>query len=174
MTTVPIPPAPVHRKCVEALPPTRSCQHRGIEWDREAHELTVTCGKNSERYAVSEIYPGRGFAAGRAFEVVKLSTGEAYGAFLAHDRAYSSCDCAGKTYEGTARADRRHGERGESLGCKHLDALAALADNGWLPDPRANPDADAGPTERHDQPEPDGLPACFDGCGSAESPDVPF
>ena len=150
-------------KCVELLPPTRSQPHRAVEWDRQTHEMTLCGRRTAERYGVSEFYAAPGFGAGRAFEVVKLATGEVRSVFLADDRAYSSCDCPGCEYEATARADHRHGAQSESLGCTHLDGLAAVVAIGWLPDPRANQDQDVGPTEVTHQPEPEPLPACFDG-----------
>ena len=161
-------------KCVELLPPTRSQPHRAVEWDRETHEMTLCGRRTAERYAVSEFYVGRGFDAGRAFDVVKLDGGEVRNVFLADDRRRSTCDCEGFSFAGTERADHRHGTHSESLGCKHLDGLAAVVANGWLPDPRANPDQDAGPTEPDDQPDPeDMLPACFDGV-SGTGAGVPF
>ena len=60
-------------------------------------------------------------------------------------------------YHTAERADRRHGDRFETLGCSHLDAVAALVWNGWLPESRTGPGADTGATETTDQE----LPGCF-------------
>lgn len=55
------------------------------------------------------------------------------------------------------------------LGCVHLDAVASLVWNGWLPHPCDRSEQDVGPTEADDRE----LPECFRDVGP--SPDgCPF
>jgi hypothetical protein len=134
---------------IEVLYPTRTERHRGIEWTPCppgcpcTGVLAIVGGRKSTRYALTE-FPAAG---GRAVRLTKPGGAESYDVFLSSDRKSGTCTCAGFTYEATRKADRRHGDRYRTLGCKHLDALDALVENGWLPHPGANPDADAGPTE---------------------------
>ncbi len=141
-------------KCVEVLPATRSESHRGYSWEPCPADaacpcsgvLTVTTKRKHQRYAITELVPDRGWD-GRAFEVRKPD-GTVYHCFLAANRQDSTCDCPAKTYAAAERADRRHGDRYETLGCCHLDAIDSIVGNGWLPHPGAgDPAADVGTAE---------------------------
>lgn len=73
---------------------------------------------------------------GRAWEVAKQSSGEVRHVYIGPECC--DCDCEGKTYEATARADRLAWERGEgptgfhTLGCTHLDGVRELLTLGYL------------------------------------------
>jgi hypothetical protein len=114
--------------------------------------LTVTKGKKDTRYAVTEVYVSPNYGAGRAFQLFKAD-GTVYHLFLADDRPHSTCDCPGCSYQNAEKADARHGDRFETLGCCHLDAVHNVIWNNWLPDPRTNPGADVGATETDEQEE---------------------
>jgi len=155
----------------ELLPATRIHARRGFYWTPcpvgcpADGRLEITKGKKSTAYLVVETYPGAGYAAGRMFTLRKTD-GITYHLFLADDRQHSTCDCPGHTYDATRKADARHGERSESLGCIHLDAVASLVWNRWLPESRENPDAVTGVTETQEQ-----EPATCDACrGSGQLP----
>jgi hypothetical protein len=138
----------------ETLPSTRSAKHRAINWTPCPAEsrcpctgtLAITTSKKHEEYGVVEIIPSPHYEPGRAFQMVKPD-GEVYSLLLADRRDRSECDCAGFSYDATRKADYRHQSRTDSLGCKHLDAIAAVIANGWLPHPQANPDQDVTSTE---------------------------
>jgi hypothetical protein len=161
------------------LAPTRT-QKRAIAYDPSFSRLSISTGRKCGCYQVEEIYAAPGFR-GRAFTLTNLESGESYNLLLAEDRYHSTCDCCGHSYGAVAEANRRAVERGEdvveSLGCKHLDAVAHVIDQGWLVDPRSNPEADTGSAitaeeldemERHFSE----MPECFRCLGP--SADVPF
>jgi hypothetical protein len=145
---------------IEALEATKSSKHRGIRWT--PHPAEAGCGCDGElvidtdrcrcRYRVTE-FPTAW--AGRAFRLDKLDGSESYDVFVGADRRDDRCDC---------RGFERYGL------CKHVDAVRALLDNRWLPDPRANPEADTGPTEAEDQE----LPECFRDLPALPVPGCPF
>ena len=136
----------------ELLPATRSQARRGFYWKpcpagwsgRRAaggHE-----GEEGHRLPADRDVPRPRLPAGRAFQLRKVD-GTTYHLHLADDRPHSTCDCPGHTYANTERADKAHGDRFETLGCVHLDAVATLVWNGWLPESRTNPAADVASTE---------------------------
>lgn len=94
--------------------------------------LLIDDRKRTRTYSVREFVPDSGWH-GRAFHLTK-STGERRDVFLAHDGHSHHCDCEAGTYRPAAR-------------CCHVEAMLAVAENGWLPGDAANPDADHGPTE---------------------------
>jgi hypothetical protein len=149
----------------ELLTGTRSQDRRGYYWNPcpagcpASGRLEVTRGRKGTAYLVVEVYPSPGFGSGRAFTLRKVD-GTVYHAFLADDRPHSTCDCPGHSYAAAEKADRRHGDHFDTLGCVHLDALASLIWNNWLPESRTNAEADVGATETTDQE----LPECFKGC----------
>ncbi len=151
----------------EILPATRSQARRGFYWTPcpagcvADGRLEVTKGKNSTAYLLAETYPSSGYAAGRAFTLRKTG-GTTYHLHLADDRPHSTCDCPGHSYANSERADKAHGDRFETLGCVHLDAVASLVWNNWLPESRTDAGADVGQTEASEQ---DELPECFKGIG---------
>lgn len=121
-------PAP---RFVEKLPETKTCRNSGIAWlpvDDDAHPqvaglleiATVPRYTASSRveYVVSE-FPAD---VGRGFVLAKTSRGtdgdsSSYHVFAAKHRGNDSCTCKGNVYQGT---------------CKHVDAIRALIENGWL------------------------------------------
>ena len=148
----------------EILPATRTHARRGLYWTPcppgcpADGRLEITRGKNGTAYLLTETYPGAGYAGGRAFTLRKTD-GTVYHLHLADDRPHSTCDCPGHTYAAAEKADARHGDRFETLGCSHLDAVESLVWNGWLPESRTDAGADVGATETTDQE----LPDCFRG-----------
>lgn len=138
----------------EVLAGTHSHTHRAVQWDACpvgsrcacTGTMTIATKKGSEKYGVIEIGVGTGFPPGLGYQCVKTN-GEVYSCLLADDRKWSSCDCAGFTYGASRKADARHKTTTDTCGCKHLDGLAAVIANGWLADPRANPDQDVSSTE---------------------------
>src|SRR4051794_24428386 len=79
--------------------------------------LTVTDTRTHTRYGVVELPVGRGFG-GRAVKLSKAD-GEVYCVRVGTRPGDHSCDCAGFAY-------------GRGKPCKHLAALTALHENGWL------------------------------------------
>lgn len=151
---------PTPPTCADLLTQTRTHASRGVKWT--PHPATAGCpccgtvevyrSRKPTTYTLTEFPVRPGYGSGRAFELVKAD-GTVYHLFLADDRPLSTCDCPGFSYASTSRADRRHGDRFETLGCCHLDAVESLVWNCWLPDPRGNGEQDAGPTEAHDRPD---------------------
>lgn len=154
------------------LGPTRSRKSRPYSYQpgpAGCGVLTLTEGVRNPvkiRYLVEEFTPDGAFP-GRAFRLTKAGGPDVYSVFLCADGHGNVCDCAGKSYEATAKADQRAWERreaarvGRSLGCKHLDALLTLLRGGHL-EPEADvPDivssAD-GPLEGADPEPPIPLP----------------
>jgi hypothetical protein len=136
----------------EVLPATRSCTHRTVRWTPHpaaagcpcCGTLEVARGRKVTSYAVTEINPDPGFGCGRAFQLTKAD-GTVYSLFLGAGEVI--CDCPGKCYAASERADRRHGRPSPTSGCCHLDAVATLIQRGWLPDPRGNGEADVACSE---------------------------
>ena len=125
----------------DVLPATKGTKHRAITWtpcDPAAGcccdgKLTVATEKSYRVYAVTQTYPDPAYGGGRAFRLVK-GGGETRDVFLGFE---PTCDCPAHTYRGQ---------------CIHVDSCQALLQ--WLPDPRANPGADTGPTEVTEQDPP--------------------
>jgi hypothetical protein len=150
-----------------SLSPSRSHKSRSVEFYAPTITDASPCdgllvirkaGKEPSLYAVSEGLVGLGYGLGRCFRLDKAGTEPAsYWCFLASDRRQSTCDCPGFAYESSRRADRRHNTSSPSLGCCHLDGLAAILAAGHLPDPRCNGEQDTGATEVSDQPDPADL-----------------
>ena len=160
---VSVPPSPVPGNT--PLPDTRSVSKRAYRCDRlppgtvrltdgtpADAVVTIRKGKAECRYLVA--VTGWTHAEGvhtrwqKPDQTLDTCT---YGGFAA------TCDCPACCWEATQRADRRHRDTRGSYGCTKLDTLAELVLNKLLPDPRANPEADAAahPGERADQhPEP--------------------
>lgn len=138
----------------EVLTATRSHTHRAVTWTpcgRDSRcpctgSLSIATKKGVEKYGVIEIGVGTGFPPGLGYQCVKPN-GEVYSCLLADRRELSTCDCAGYTYASSRKADARHKTTSDTLGCKHLDAILSLIQNGWLADPRCNPDQDVSNTE---------------------------
>lgn len=131
-----------------SLSPTRSQQSRTVTWVPHPADRRCPCsgtlaigkgGKKTTGYLVTEVLPDVKYGGGRAFQMSKAD-GTTYSVYLGFE---PSCDCPGKTYEATDRADQRHGDRSESLGCCHLDALYHLTTNGHLPYPMERPEEPA-------------------------------
>jgi hypothetical protein len=162
-------------RATELLTASRTHARRGLYWTPHPASagcscdgtLEITKGKKGTRYTLTEIPVGAGFGNGRGFQLAK-EDGTVYSLYVGTDR--TDCDCPGKCYEATEKADRRHGTRSESLGCCHLDAVVALLANNWLPDPRTNPGQDVSNTEADEQE----LPECFRDVGHGESDRCPF
>lgn len=129
---------------IEALPASKTHEHRGIRWTPcEGHSCACSGrlqiiqgkrGQDSATYLLTEFPPDAGFGDGRAFRLDKADGSEGYNLFVAANPQDCLCDCAGFAY-------------GRGRPCKHVTALRALLENNWLPHPGANPDADAGATE---------------------------
>lgn len=108
------------------------CADTGLAVVRVARALASgEPGKwSAERYLITEVvHPDPDC---RAFKVIRLKTerrgAERYDVEMPA-RGWPSCSCAGHTYAGTERANRRAGARlSGSLGCKHADTVAAVLD----------------------------------------------
>lgn len=153
----------------DLLTPTRTHASRGVKWQPHPADAGCPCcgtlevyrSRKPTAYTLTEFPVGRGYGSGRAFELRK-DDGTTYHLFLADDLTLSTCDCPGFSYAGSARADRRHGDHFETLGCVHLDAIDALVNfNRWLPDPRCHDEQDAGPTETPERIDPADLQGGF-------------
>jgi hypothetical protein len=116
--------------------------------------LEIHCCRGSKAYTVTEFSTTWD---GRAFTLTKADGDESYNVFVGRDWSAYQCDCAGFCY-------------GRDKPCRHVLAMVAVLANGWLPDPRANPDQDVGPTELTDQE----LPDCFRDEGHGPSDRCPF
>ena len=104
----------------ELLPPTTTHSHRALTWTPATvgvGTLTVTDTRTHVRYGVCELPVGRGFS-GRAVKLTK-GDGEVYCVRVGERAGDHSCDCKGFSY-------------GKGKACKHIAALAALLENGWL------------------------------------------
>lgn len=140
----------------ELLAASRTHARRGLYWTPHPADagcpcdgtLEITKGKKGTRYSLTEIPVGAGFGNGRGFQLRK-DDGTVYSLYLGTDR--TDCDCPGKCYEASEKADRRHGSKSETLGCVHLDAVLALLSNDWLASPLARGHEDVGTTETTDQ-----------------------
>lgn len=155
------------------LSPSRSAK-RAIVYDQATGVLAIATGTRCRRFVVEERYTPAG-ESGRVFRLTRVGgIGDDHDVLLATDRRASSCSCAGHSYEASEKANRRAAERGDAvvatLGCCHLDGIAFLIDQGWMPDPRCCPDQDVGSTETYDQ----DLPECFRGLYPDQIPGVPF
>ena len=97
------------------LPASRSCK-RAVAFDAARQVLSIVTGRKCCCYRVTEVYAAPGFG-GRAFRLDRVdAAGEPRHVLLAADRGLSSCDCEGKSYEASERANRRAAERGEAVG----------------------------------------------------------
>jgi hypothetical protein len=107
----------------ECLPERKASKRSGINWvpadeGPAAGTLAIFTDRSSCTYAVAEFPADEG----RGFHLVKRTPGtdrneEAYSCFLPQCGDRRDCECKGFAYAGH---------------CKHLDALAALIENGWL------------------------------------------
>lgn len=111
-------------KFVEVLPATASSPHNGLAWEpsgRGEGALTVDTARARTLYLVREFVTPW---AGRAFrlEVVRGGTdpeSETYDVFAGRDPRADRCDCKGFVY-------------GRGKPCKHVHAVRALVENGWV------------------------------------------
>lgn len=117
---------------------THACRKgRPFRFVPRLNRLTVRRGKLLEEYALAEFAPDPlpGGPSARAWECVKARTGEVHH-LLALAGGGISCDCAGRSYEGTARANWRafleEREQAASLGCIHADFLALALSAGLM------------------------------------------
>jgi hypothetical protein len=97
----------------------KKCPQTEAGIDLAGKFLTIRKGGKVECYAIDEFPTSFD---GRAFELVKQSTGERYNVFVANNPQDHHCDCLGHEAKGY---------------CKHVDALLELWQAGWLEDPRA-------------------------------------
>ena len=122
---------------------THSQKRRPFFYAPATRTLRIGTGKRAASYTVAEFRPAAGFE-GRAFAIHKHDGSGHYACLVAADRA--SCDCAGKTYLNTDKANLRSYLRDDrefaSAGCKHLDALRLLLDGAWLDLPEHVPESD--------------------------------
>lgn len=95
--------------------------------------LTVTDTRTHVRYGVCELPIGRGFS-GRAVKLTK-GNGEVYVCRVGERAGDHHCDCKGFSF-------------GRGKACKHITALAALIENGWLDEREAVSDKHAEADER--------------------------
>lgn len=109
---------------------TRTYKTRPFLFNPGTGLLTVTRRNKTERYSLKEFAASLDFPC-RAFEVVRQSgerSGEVY--HLCVSRGGITCDCAGRSYEATARANAAAYYAGEeqfpSAGCIHSDAVKLL------------------------------------------------
>lgn len=120
-----------YRVAAGDLGPSHSETTRPYRYEPACRRLTLGKGRKLAAYTVSEFRPD---GPGRAFTVTKFATGEHYAVLISP--AGSSCDCAGKSYEASDKANWRAYHAGErtyrTLGCKHMDALHLLLREGWL------------------------------------------
>lgn len=137
------------------LGPTRSEGYRPYYYDPARRHLAIGIGKRQTDYTVAEFKP---HGAGRAFYLHKCGTDTLYSCLVNPPREYL-CDCAGQSYEASDRANyRAHTEGREvypTLGCRHLDSLAALLKGGWLDLPEHIPAPLAGDATTDDVEEPE-------------------
>ena len=117
----------------ELLPPDKAGP-RAVRWVAcpGGGALAIDDRKRTRYYRVREFSPA-GDWFGRAFELTKPG-GEKYFVFLSHRGDHHHCDCAGASY-------RPQGP------CCHVQAMLAVANNGWLTSDQTNPDADVATTE---------------------------
>lgn len=116
---------------------THSDKRRPFTYQPGTRKLTLGNGsigqKKAAVYLVTEFIPDREFD-GRAFRLLKLDWTGHYACLVGSETA--SCDCAGKTFLNTDKANLRSWLRDEpevkSAGCRHLDALKVLLAGGWL------------------------------------------
>jgi len=121
---------------IELLPPTKTAPKSGIRWTPGASGkglLSIEAPRKCACYAVCE-FPTTW--AGRAFHFEcfggqsdRDSLTEGYDVFFARNPRETRCDCKGFAF-------------GKGKPCKHIEAVRAIIENGWmdLPD---NPDAEA-------------------------------
>src|SRR5687768_11912751 len=112
----------VPARCLDLLTPTRTHASRGIQW--RPHPASAGCpccgtltayrSRKPTTYTLTEFPVGPGYGPGRAFSLRK-GDGTVYHVFLADDQQLSTCDCPGFSFAGSARADRRHGDRFDTL-----------------------------------------------------------
>lgn len=122
------------------LGPTHSQKRRPFAYSPGCRRLSIGIGQKAVSYTVSEFKPGAAFE-GRAFALDKHGTSERYSCLIGAQAA--TCDCAGKTYLNTEKANLRSWLRDDrefpSEGCKHLDVLRVLLNGGWLDAPEHIP-----------------------------------
>lgn len=126
----------------EVLAPTASYKHRSIHWTPNGRTadgvrglLLIETSRDRREYAVRE------FACdgeGRAFQVERLDGEDSHNVFLDADGTQHVCDCRGFESSASQRQTMRAVRRSESkrafqtAGCRHVDALLAVRENGWL------------------------------------------
>lgn len=123
---------------------THSAKRRPYWFTPATGQLGIGLGRRAALYAVSEFVPSDGFG-GRAFLLAKLDGSDRYTCRLrAADGPF--CDCGGRTFEATVKANfyasLRHEQQYATLGCKHLDVMSALLAGGWLDLPEHVPQFD--------------------------------
>lgn len=120
------------------LPATRSYESRRVWYEPACGRLTVKIATRPHhreavaRYEVHEIetdWPGRGFVLAKEGHPDRV-----HQAYLGPDAA--TCSCEAETYQTSAKANQRAHDAGEetfpTMGCVHLDSLAALMAAGWF------------------------------------------
>jgi hypothetical protein len=115
------------------LGPTHSEPARPFTYTPAQRALGIGLGARAKHYLVTEFVPEGDFE-GRAFRLIKRDWSGHYSCLIGGPAP--SCDCAGSTFLNTAKANLRSWLRDDkefpSLGCKHLDALKVLLEDGWL------------------------------------------
>jgi hypothetical protein len=126
----------------EVLPATKSAPHTAIRWTPSGTVpasglLTIQSKRCDVTYLVCEMegsYPVRNFLFAKAEGTPGSDKDEsAYTVSVGVAGSPVACTCKGFNYA-----------RGRS--CKHVEAVVAILDNGWLDAP-VNPDADTASTE---------------------------
>lgn len=134
---------------VEALPASRTHQHRGIRWTPCEPTARCACSGRLEILQGSKgrstVYTLTLFPCdwnGTAARLDKADGSEHYSVYVAHDGQERRCDCAGFEYAAKERADSRHRNTAhrDTAECKHIDALLALLANGWISHASEGPD----------------------------------
>lgn len=150
---------------------TRTYKTRPFLFNPGSGLLTVERNKKVERYTLKEFAPQMDFPA-RAFECVRetgVRSGEVY--HLLASRGGITCDCAGRSYEATARANTRAyyegGDQFASAGCVHADAVALLLRAGLF---GTAADVPADQPEPTPAPEPEPVEQCGYCLGRGRTP----
>ncbi|MBA4191972.1 MAG: hypothetical protein C0467_28670 [Planctomycetaceae bacterium] len=129
----------------ELLPPTKSAPHAGIRWTLTAAGKGLLSIEAPRKCAVYVVVEFQTAWAGRAFHFECLggqsdkdSLKGGYDVFIGRPHE-TRCDCKGWAY-------------GRGKPCRHIAAVRAIIENGWMDCP-ANLDADSGNTEPNELPE---------------------
>ena len=121
---------------VGQLSPTKTYKKRSYHWNAGKRLLAIFRNNKRQDYRVREYRPDalEEFPEARAFEFERLDTHACY--YLLSTRAGLSCDCAGREWETSAKANARSycagGEMHDTLGCIHSDWLKEALAFGML------------------------------------------